>query len=80
MSLIQCNRSWKVWDHVAEANKEILWNTQNLPLHLCSFFFLSLVTILEQLGGDRDAEKDQAAAQTLPMFNVMKLITAWQIQ
>lgn len=44
------------------------------------FFFLSLVTILEQSGGDRDAEKDQAAAQTLPMFNVMKLITAWQIQ
>lgn len=44
---------------------------------ICAFFFLlfpSLVTILEQWGGARDAEKDQAA-RTLPLFHIMKLIT-----
>lgn len=43
---------------------------------ICAFFFLfpSLVTILGQSGGARDAEKDQAA-QTLPMFHIMKPIT-----
>lgn len=41
MSLVPCNRSQKIWDHVAVANKEILWNTQSLPL-LFFFFFSPL--------------------------------------
>lgn len=43
---------------------------------ICAFFFLfpSLVTILGQSGEARDAKKDQAA-QTLPMFHIMKPIT-----
>lgn len=46
---------------------------------ICAFFFFfllfpSLVTLLEQWGGARDAEKDQAA-WTLPLFHIMKLIT-----